>query len=656
MTLFDRIWLADNDYYKSAVKYHNSMMVFRDGESAQIPPYVLLLGAGETERYGFSRTRVADYAGVDWDRGIVWLKEYQAFVVLDKLTARETSEYQFRARWHGVGAATLTDEGLLLEQKGPSLWVQVAAGPELRLEDDAELGGNWGGYPHAEPVVRSLSAIATVRLAQGESYLFASALHGEAGGKPEPWDIGFLAEGEGAVIDGAFGRLVIGLNSLAPGTPQGTARTDAGITISDSAGVTLLNATQASVGEALLHQSDAPESVFIERPDMGNVLSALAPRGPIPNLQTGGAAPEHEEAWRLTLSKPGEPGGSDSRCHVTRLTTALLTGAESSPALLATTEEGMLFAVDAGGEMLWARDIGCRLNDVVADDLDGDGIDELVVGRQDHHVSVLDSLGNERWKRAIEHYRRPPYVNVVRTGDLDGDGVPEVVIGGENWRFYAFKADGTELWNYESVHPSRSGAVADLDGDGKAEVVCGTHYYWMSVLNPDGTRRWRHNFGPICCDVTTGSFDGDNTRGVVCGGGDGCVHYLSSTGELRMRFDTGDEVKHVLAADLDGDGMDEIVAGSLSHNVYCLGADGQRRWRVDLGAPITALATGQADQPPTVVAGTSEGTVATLAPDGTLRALTMLGSGVCDLESLPGCVVAATDTGGLVSLKVVGGG
>ncbi|MFO7976143.1 MAG: hypothetical protein R6V12_16085, partial [Candidatus Hydrogenedentota bacterium] len=39
ITQYERIWLADNDYYKSAVKYHNSVMVFCDGESSLIPPY-----------------------------------------------------------------------------------------------------------------------------------------------------------------------------------------------------------------------------------------------------------------------------------------------------------------------------------------------------------------------------------------------------------------------------------------------------------------------------------------------------------------------------------------------------------------------------------------------------------------------------------------
>src|SRR5690606_30457847 len=103
---------------------------------------------------------------------------------------------------------------------------------------------------------------------------------------------------------------------------------------------------------------------------------------------------------------------------------------------------------------------GAQLNDVAAADLDGDGRDEILLARQDHFVTVLDSTGKEMWSSKLQFYRRPPFVNLVRAGDIDGDGKLEVIVGGENWRFYAFDASGKELWNYEAVHPSRSGAVA----------------------------------------------------------------------------------------------------------------------------------------------------------------------------------------------------
>ncbi|MBN1346346.1 MAG: VCBS repeat-containing protein [Phycisphaerae bacterium] len=667
MTLYGRIWLADNDYYKSAVKYHNSMMVFKDGESAAIPAYAELLSAGQTARCGFSRSRMGRYAGVDWERTIVWLKEREGFVVLDKLTAIETDEYQFRVLWHGIGKASLRDEGLLLEQKGPGLWVQVAPGPELRLYEDAELGKNWKGYPYAEPVVRSLSAIATVRLEKGKSYLFASALHGSAKGGGQPWSIRHAAEGDGVVVKAGDGALVVGLSGFGVPTARGVLATDAEVVVAEAGGTSLLHARHAKAGDRVLLEGGEARSVDIEDAATEGVLAGMPTRAATPNLKAEGKAAEHVRLWEETLSSrlagPTSRGTSsetkakagvkgESRYRITRLATACLDGRGGPLVVLAATREGRLFAVSAEGRVRWSVELGAQINDVTADDLDGDGVDEIVVGGQDHHVRVLDASGKERWRRALTYYRRPPYVNVVRMGDLDGDGRREVVAGGENWRFYAFKADGTELWNYESVHPSRSGAVADLDGDGKAEVMCGTHYYYMSVLNPDGTKRWGYNFGPICYDLATGSFDGDKRRGVVCGGGGGYVHYLSFDGKLRMKYDTGDEVRRVAAADLDGDGRDEVLAGSLNHNVYCFGADGKRRWRVDLGRPISAMAAVADGKGSLLLAGTSGGVVVTIDPSGTIVASSRLGAEVVDLAVLGVAAVAATSDGRLVAVRV----
>ena len=254
-----------------------------------------------------------------------------------------------------------------------------------------------------------------------------------------------------------------------------------------------------------------------------------------------------------------------------------------------------------------------------------------------------------RWSRTLDYYRRPPYVNVVRTGDLDGDGRPEVIAGGENWRFYAFGADGRPLWNYESVHPSRSGAVADLNGDGKAEVLCGTHYYWMTTLNPDGTKLWTYgtfgaSFGPICYDIAVGSFDGDRTRGVVLGGGDGGVHYLGSDGKLRLRYDTGDEVRKVLAADLDGDGRDEIIAGSMSRSVYAFDAGGKRLWRFETGSPVNTLAFVTQGEKRRLLAGTESGDLYGFDSTGNRVSLNSFGAPIVDIVAVEkGAVVATAD-------------
>lgn len=655
LTLFDRIWLADNDYFKAPVKFHNSLTVFRDGQSAAVPPYAELVAAGESPRYGYSRTRLANYAGVDWMRTIVWLKRQQAFAVFDQLTALGDDEYQFRTLWHGVGAAKLSDEGLLLTQQGPSLWVQMAPGPVLELHDDVELGANWSGYEHAEPVVRSLEAVATVKLAKGSSYLFASVLHGKSDGVAEPWGLDFLDRADGVRLSTADGVLDLVIGPSRSLTSDGSFETDAQCLVVSDDGLTLLGATQARSGDRELLKSAQPADADLDAAKAPESLRKVALRRPVPNLVAAADAPPHPIPWcvRPKPVRPGDDATGATPWHFSRLAGAALGKPGEADSVLAATTEGMLFALNADGSTRWSFDAGVQLNDVVADDLTGDGKDEIILARQDYNVQVLNASGEELWKRALSYYRRPPHVNVVRTGDIDGDGTPEVIAGGENWRFYAFRADGTELWNYESVHPSRAGAVADLDGDGKAEVICGTHYYWASVLNADGQRRWQYSFGPICYDIATGRFDRNDTRGVVFGSGDGKIHAVDSSGKPRLTYTTGDEVKHVATGDLDGDGLDEILAGSLNYNVYCFGADASRRWRLDVGGPVSALVTVGQDQGALTVVGTSKGRLVSIDAKGSVTATTELGSEILDVLVVGRqSVIVATADGQLRSIAL----
>jgi len=648
LTLYDRIWLADNDYYKAPVKFHNSITVFRDGESSAIPPYTEFVGAGETQRYGYSKTKLTNYAGVDWVRTIVWLKKQQAFVVLDQLTALGGDEYQFRTLWHGVGAAKLSDDGLLLTQKGPSLWIQIAPGPVLELHDDTELGANWSGYAHAEPVVRSLEAVATVKLDERDTYLFASVLHGNADGVAEPWGIDLLDGADGVRLSTTDGVLDLVVGPHRGRTSDAGFETDAGCFVASDDGLTLLGTTFARVDQDELFKSAERKNVDIETPSS---LRNTRVRGPVPNISAVADAPRHHVAWCIR-PKPTRSGAeSTDDLRVTRLANAALGDTGEADTVLVATTAGTLFALNTDGSTRWSFDTDTVLNDVVTDDLTGDGKDEIILARKDYYVQVLDAAGKELWKRALSYYRRPPYVNLVRTGDIDGDGTPEVIAGGENWRFYAFDAHGTELWNYESVHPSRAGAVADLDGDGKAEVICGTHYYWASILGTDGKRRWQYSFGPICYDIATGRFGRDGTRGVVFGSGDGKVHYVGAGGKSRMVYTTGDEVKHVATGDLDGDGLDEVLAGSLNYNVYCFGADGERRWRLDMGGAVSALVTVPHEQGALVVAGTSKGRLASIDSKGSITAVSEFGSEILNILVGHEAVFVATADGQLRSIS-----
>ncbi len=300
ITWYDRIWLADNDYFKAPLKFHNSLMILRNGESVTIPPYAELIGWGESDNLGYSRTRVSDYAGADWDRTIVWLKADRAVAVLDRVTAREVGEYQLRLLWHGVGQAELRPEGLRLTQNGPGLWVQVAPGPRLSLTDDAELGTNWKGYRHAEPVVRSLSAIATVPLGPGDSYLFGTVFHGTPEGPGPAWRLDRLEGMPGLAMGTPAGPAALGLGPIDLPTPEGRFQTDADVVAGSGRGLSLLGATQATLDQAPLYESGGrPVSVDLTHIDPSGAVAGLPVARRSESGPAGPALPEMPVLWTV---------------------------------------------------------------------------------------------------------------------------------------------------------------------------------------------------------------------------------------------------------------------------------------------------------------------------------------------------------------------
>ena len=138
----ERIWLCDADYYKSLPKYHNTVLIVKDGQSAPIPDFVHLDHVADLPDFAGSTTTYPNYAGVDWSRNILWLKG-RMFVVVDQMTAKEAGDYSFRGIWQTVGDVAIKDNGLNIEQKGQ--FARFASTPDdrCRLGDDPVTGKIW---------------------------------------------------------------------------------------------------------------------------------------------------------------------------------------------------------------------------------------------------------------------------------------------------------------------------------------------------------------------------------------------------------------------------------------------------------------------------------------------------------------------------------
>jgi len=706
-----RIWLADCDYIKSLPKFHNGVLVFKNGQSAEIPPFAELERAADFDRSGFSETTLRAYSGVDWHRNILWNRG-RYFLVVDEMEALEADEYTFRAIWQTLGQVKIRAGGLAVEQNGERFFIQGLPGPALKLEDDPVTGKNWTVYEHAEPVVRILQQIADVRLRKGESYRYFNLLYCCDGEQPQ--NLKMVQVTDGAVrIDGGPETVFAGVGQPdeVQEIPSGPAVAAAQFHIQPSR-FAMVDGTEMRWGDSVF-RSDSPVSIEYDLAHgEGKVIASkrvtlsLSADGRKGVTVDGKAVQARASRAVLSFSVPkGEHRIALASSLVSSLCKQAARRAKPNltpPALIRPPkgrvapleclwtyrDRGAFLSLHAAdldgdgaeevvaggrgaavcavkeGKTLWRFRTGGEIRSVWAADLENDGKPEVIAGSADTKVYVLDAEGRKRWDFEIPLYYRTPMLKTVFAADINGDGKLEVIAGAESWRYYAFTHDGKELWHQMTVHSSTQGCAADLDGDGRAEVLAGTEYHSWHCIDGSGEIRWSYHpkTGPRTNSVAAGDVDGDGLKEVAFAGADTYIHLLKATGELLWQFSTGDEVTQVVMADVDGDGADEVVASSMSFNVYVIKGDGKTQlWRTDLREVVRCIAVADfnGDGRPEVAAGTDDGVVHLLAnrdgrvigrfkTDGPI--LSLFAADV-DGDGTPEIIVASEDEG-LYALKV----
>jgi hypothetical protein len=240
-------------------------------------------------------------------------------------------------------------------------------------------------------------------------------------------------------------------------------------------------------------------------------------------------------------------------------------------------------------------------------DLDGDGLDEVVVGfgiGGEGWIGILDDAAHGyRWLQWLKvvwpSYNAANGSVFPAVGDIDGDGRAEIIagLGAGGGGFVEIFDDATAgyahlgwqqvSWSqYNAAVGETHPAVADLDGDGRAEIVLGLGTGGQGFLEirngaPGyGHRRWlqglstQYNLTNGATFPAAGDVDGDGRAEIVVGlgqGGDGWLEIFDDATANHVHrdwlqvawpeYNAAVGETHPAVGNLDGDSSAEIVIG-----------------------------------------------------------------------------------------------
>ncbi len=271
----------------------------------------------------------------------------------------------------------------------------------------------------------------------------------------------------------------------------------------------------------------------------------------------------------------------------------------------------------------------------VISDIDGDGVEELVVAVSyffDQSEYSADSLMrkmavgengdimkylasgvvvydlNSRMMKWSQHldlstaYTRykAAILSSPALGDINGDGLLEVIVGTSMGFLYALDAktgNALEGWPIQMGDIQGHVAVADIDQDGKIEVVATDTRGSIAAFRGDASEVWELHIGSaFTAGVTFGDVDGDGQLEASFATMDGKVYLVdAATGQTKpgWPFRTfGEITAPVLITKVDGsdrrNGM-QLVVTSHDGYLYVIDNDKMCASSLNLGEPSNAM-------------------------------------------------------------------
>ncbi|MCF7857851.1 MAG: S8 family serine peptidase [Candidatus Cloacimonetes bacterium] len=289
---------------------------------------------------------------------------------------------------------------------------------------------------------------------------------------------------------------------------------------------------------------------------------------------------EQEVIIELTLAQAGWPyslGGVTTSAGV-----IIDLDDDGTNEILFGDQNGMINVMHSDGSAVapFPLDTGSTIGVAVAAGLiDGDEIEDIVIGNDAGHVIAYDLAGN-----TIFDYSAGGIIKSnPMIADVDGNGTNEVIICTfPAGAVHIINSDGTSFTNFPASLDSpvlSSPAVGDLNSDGNLEVIVCTISGSLSAISSNtGTNLagWPYSLGfgstqgPMIVNV-----DSDNDPEVIISTTPGIVSVINHDGSLSWNLENGNQIRTAITtADFDNNGSNDICFVDYNGNVHILDSAG----------------------------------------------------------------------------------
>ncbi len=602
------LWLFEGDYVRRYPQDHNSLVVCRDGQAAELsevsPPIPMngrfaRLRAAVQNRERDSAllsSMLEECNGVDWTRNIAW-ERGNGFWVIDELQVRRDGHYVAETVWRGIGEWKPHAQGVVLSQRageaaGASRYFFISSGDGSGMLRDSRLecchalpNGVLDAYRLAGPETRVVRFRKEGDWRSGDRIELVQFLTPRPGENPAPVPLLRLEEGVFLAMVPEFPRLALRGSWKTDGLDVEAERLFIGPQGVTGLGVRrLLIGTRrypvAPDGTIALSATDLPPETadILRRAGSAGTFLPITESAPL-------AVPEKQAVARIDFSAA---------------VTALAEGEKKFGVGLA---DGTFLILDQSGAELFRRKLAGPIVAAVFWDAPSGRYWAVGCGPAERggegRLYLLDEEGNVRTERAVPNYgRRYGRPVTLFTADFSRDGKADaLVVGSEGWSYSAYDAQLRELWISYIYHAATHGIAADLDGDGRDEVVAGSEYYDLSILDAQGQRLSRENYSPEVTAVAV-MVDGDARQYAVTGRSDGYVYFHGKPGKnerLIPAVNVGGKPMGMCV--LQGGDKEEgrLFVGAASGTLTWFDGPGKRSGMRQFPAPIAAV-TGAGDR------------------------------------------------------------